>query len=62
MSQEPDTYTAGAFCANCGYEGPVSAPLGEFVAAQPCPLCAVTMLRPAALRDWERSFDREPGA
>jgi hypothetical protein len=53
MSDEA-TYEAGAYCRNCGYEGPVTAPVGEYIASQPCPLCACTLLQPTALRDWDR--------
>jgi hypothetical protein len=50
---QPAEYKADAYCVNCGYEGPVTAPVGITVANQPCPLCACLMLRPVALREWD---------
>lgn len=49
-----DTYEAQAFCCNCAFEGPITAPVGHLVHSQSCPLCRCSNLRPVAQREWER--------
>lgn len=53
-------YEAGAFCCNCGYEGPITTSVGTYVYQQLCPLCVTKALKPVAQRDWDQRYMWHP--
>jgi hypothetical protein len=52
------TYSALAFCLNCGFRGLVNPVKGEAVHTEKCPNCERNALTSAALRDYAMREDR----
>lgn len=62
MGEALNKYFAEVLCTNCGFKGPVSPKVGEYVSMCSCPICQCRALRPTAEEDYTQALMRNFGS